>query len=707
MDKNGVSLIGNEDMDNIKVWVSNTTPIPVTFSESGSKESKKKSRILPGINASTFASLTTLEDIIPNGFMLLHNDLQLLIEKLSKSKGGGFGTALSAGTIGGVVGSAASGLISGLFSGLGDKSKDHLAQIADELNMDLTADDFRGIPEVEQVQKESFINYLKVYYMEQTASMAGKAVGSFASSAVTTFIEDTLGKLWSVFDKDKEPELPGKLESIAIELDKDLTLEYVSSDSELMEQVRTEQKKAVLNYIKLYYAEQVAGMAGETAGSFIGGIFKGAFSGLIEGTIGTLVNIFTGKKEEPESLAKIAEELTSQIKASDYVSNEEVLEVQKNAVVNYLKVYYAAQVSELATDTIGSTISGAISSTITGLITGVIDGVFGIFGGDDKEQSSKLGEIAEELTANMKSSDYINDDEVKAAQKSAVVSYLKLYYASQVAELGAEGAGTTIGTAISTTITTAAKGIINGIFSIFGGEKEAESSVQTSKLQSIVRILDNNLKAEDYVDDSAILDIQKQAIISYVKLYYDLQIEELENDNKNWLGDALGKLGEGIGNFFSGLFDKKESSPFMNAIQDIINIDSSKFKNMPEIDSVIKNHLIEAVSAVLDEQNEAILDWFSGDVDGDTEDALNKFRKAYNAAFTSSIGSIDMSNLFESGQSNRDSNISSIKDKITYTNIKLQNILNAVNELNSKLPAVTVVPVPTSSQNEDLDLLEG
>ena len=32
-----------------------------------------------------------------------------------------------------------------------------------------------------------------------------------------------------------------KLESIAIELDKDLTLEYVSSDSELMEQVRTEQ----------------------------------------------------------------------------------------------------------------------------------------------------------------------------------------------------------------------------------------------------------------------------------------------------------------------------------------------------------------------------------------------------------------------------------------------------------------------------------
>lgn len=703
MDKNGVSLIGNEDMDNIKVWVSNTTPIPVTFSDSGSKESKKKSRILPGINASTFASLTTLEDIIPNGFMLLHNDLQLIIENLSKSKSGGFGTALSAGAIGGVVGSAASGLISGLFSGLGDKSKDHLAQIADELNMDLTADDFRGIPEVEQVQKESFINYLKMYYMEQIAAMAGQAVGSFASSAVITFFEDTLNALFGAFNKDKEPELPGKLESIAIELDKDLTLEYVSSDSELMEQVRAEQKKAVLNYIKVYYAEQVAGMAGKTAGSFVGGIF----SGLIEGTIGTLVNIFTGRKEEATSLAKIAEELTNSIQVSDYASNEEVLEVQKNAIVNYLKVYYAAQISELTTDTIGSTISGALSSTITGLISGVIGGVFGIFTGNDEEQSSKLGEIAEELTANMTSSDYINDDEVKEAQRNAVVSYLKVYYASQVAELGAEGVGSTIGTAISTTITTAAKGIINGIFSIFGGEKEAESSTQTSKLQDIVKSLDNNLKAEDYADDSAILDIQKQAIISYVKLYYDLQIDELENDNKNWLGDALGKLGEGIGNFFSGLFGKKESSPFMNAIQDIINIDSSKFKNMPEIDSVIKNHLIEAISAVLNEQNEAILNWFSGDVDNGTKDALKDFRKAYNAAFTSSVGSIDMSNLFGGAQSNKDSNVSSIKDKVTTINIRLLNILNAINELNAKLPAVTVVPVPAGSQNEDLDLLEG
>lgn len=703
MDKNGVSLIGNEDMDNIKVWVSNTTPIPVTFSESGSKESKKKSRILPGINASTFASLTTLEDIIPNGFMLLHNDLQLIIENLSKSKSGGFGTTLSAGAIGGVVGSAASGLISGLFSGLGDKSKDHLAQIADELNMDLTADDFRGIPEVEQVQKESFINYLKMYYMEQIAAMAGQAVGSFASSAVITFFEDTLNALFGAFNKGKEPELPGKLESIAIELDKDLTLEYVSSDSELMEQVRAEQKKAVLNYIKVYYAEQVAGMAGKTAGSFVGGIF----SGLIEGTIGTLVNIFTGRKEEATSLAKIAEELTNSIQVADYASNEEVLEVQKNAIVNYLKVYYASQISELTTDTIGSTISGALSSTITGLISGVIGGVFGIFTGNDKEQSSKLGEIAEELTANMKSSDYINDDGVKEAQRNAAVSYLKVYYASQVTELGAEGVGSTIGTAISTTITTAAKGIISGIFSIFGGEKEAESSTQTSKLQDIVKSLDNNLKAEDYADDSAILDIQKQAIISYVKLYYDLQIDELENDNKNWLGDALGKLGEGIGNFFSGLFGKKESSPFMNAVQDIINIDSSKFKNMPEIDSVIKDHLIEAVSAVLNEQNDAILNWFSGDVDEGTKNSLKGFRKAYNAAFTSSVGSIDMSNLFGGAQSNKDSNVSSIKDKVTTINIRLLNILNAINELNAKLPAVTVVPVPAGSQNEDLDLLEG
>ena len=70
MDKNGVSLIGNDDMDGIRVWVTNNTPIPVSITGDASTTSKKI-KIFPNIEASAFTAFTTLEEIIPNGFMLI------------------------------------------------------------------------------------------------------------------------------------------------------------------------------------------------------------------------------------------------------------------------------------------------------------------------------------------------------------------------------------------------------------------------------------------------------------------------------------------------------------------------------------------------------------------------------------------------------------------------------------------------------------
>lgn len=693
MDKNGVSLIGNEDMDNIKVWVSNTTPIPVTFSDTGSKESKKKSRILPGINASTFASLTTLEDIIPNGFMLLHNDLTALLEKLGA---GGKGEALSTASatgVGAALGAGAAGLVKGLFSGFGDDSQKHLEEIAEKLNMGLTVEDFEDDPDIRAIQIDSFKSYLKTYYAEQIAAMAGQAAGSFVSEAVVSAITGVVGGLLEAVGlKDEGP--ASKLESIATDLDASFTTETITSDETAMSQVRQIQKDSMVTYLKTYYAAQISGMAGETVGNAFGGLAKG----LIEGTIGTLFNIFTDRDDEATSLAKIAETLTSMINTTELAKEKEVQDVQRNSIIQYLKLYYQSQINEMAGDTIAST----LHETIKGVLVGVLGGVFSIFSGGKKdEQANSLATIVSTLDSNLSATDYTNDDDVKKAHRDAVVNYLKIYYAAQISELAAEGVGKTVGAALEGFVDS----VSNIISGIFGGRDQEE---EKTHLQTIVDDITRNIKAEDYTSDETVLRLQRNTVLEYLRVYYNAQLSELKaSSDKGWFGNLLENAGESIGGFFSGLLGKDKQSPFLDAVNSIISIDPNQYRDLPEIKAEIGSHLVDAIKIVLDEQNTAIADWFSGDVDRDTQKALKDFRNAYNAAFTSSVGSIDMSNLFGGAQSNKDSNVISIKDKVTTINIRLLNILNAINELNAKLPAVTVVPVPAGSQNEDLDLLEG
>lgn len=706
MDKNGVSLIGNEDMDGIKVWVANNTPIPVSIegggASGGSSLPSKKPKIMPGIDGGSFSTLTTLEDIIPNGFMLLHNDLMSLIKALGGDGegggGGGFSIAGAAG-VGAALGAGAVGVVKGLFSGFGDESQKHLETIAEKLNLGLTVEDFEDDPDIEAIQKDSFKSYLKAYYAEQVASMAGQAVGSFVSSAAVSAITGVVGGLLEAIGlKEEGPE--DKLESMATELDKDFTIEDIKSDSILMEEILGVQKDMFVAYLKTYYAAQISEMAGEAAGNLVGGALKGIASGLVEGTIGTLVSIFTGRKEEPDSLALIAEQLTAQIDVDAMAEDQAVKDEQKKSVIQYLKLYYQAQINEMGAEMVGDTISSTLKESIKGVFTGILGGVFSIFGGDKEkqdEQAGSLSEIVEKIDATLNADDYIGDPDVVAAQKDSVLKYLKVYYDAQVAELAGEGVGKTVGAAIEGFMDSVS-GIISGIF---GGRDQEE---EKTHLQEVVDTITENIKASDYTSDETVLQLQRNTVLEYLRIYYNSQIEELQSSSeKSWFADVLGDLGDAVGGFFSGLFGKEEEqTPFMKAINQILVIDPNKYKDLPEIDQTIEDHIVTAIGLVLDEQNEAILDYFSGDVDGKTKDALKDFRSAYNAAFARSINSINMSNL--TANIGKDP-IGDISRTVTTINIRLLNILNGVNDILAAIPPLIPVSVPVSTTTDE-ELLE-
>lgn len=669
MDKNGVSVSNpsTEDMDSLKVYVANTTPIPVQsegidelvayLKDSSSANdtptsiltsSKNGPKMYPGIGLSGFTGLTTLIDIIPNGFILIHNDLMKLIGD-GENSGGGLLSGIAKGgaaglgaAAGGFIGGAAGGLVSGLFTGLSGGTSSHMKEITDQLDSELTADDFRDDPEVKAAQKEAFVSYLKTYYFEQTAALGGSAVGQAIGQGVVGVVEGVVGGLLDLVGLGQKDSLA----AIAEKLDEQLTYESVASDANMMDQVIQVQHESVISYLKVYYAAQVSQMAGETAGNFVGGLLKGALNGVIEGVIGSVLDLFDANKEAT-TLATIADTLTQQIKIEDFVGDPDVLETQHEAVINYLKVYYAAQVSQMAGETAGNFVGGLLSGAITSLVEGILGPVFDLFNKDDQAQS--LATIADTLTQAIDVNEYIDDDSVKEVQKNAILSYLRIYYSSQVSQLASDEVKNNIVNSLGNVISGAVEGVVGAVFSIFGKDKEDQStSTFASKVQSLITTIDQNLSVSDLSQDADILKAQSDAVKAYVNIYYAGQIAQLTTDQA---GGVLSKwasnIGEGINNFFTGLFGKKEeegTDPLVEAVNDIIAIDSSKFQNIDEINTLKKDFLLATSRSILDATKAQIIKNFKSNLDkSEINNALEGFESSYlnalseNAQFDFSI----------------------------------------------------------------------
>lgn len=650
MDKNGVSLSNpkTEDMENIQVYVANTTPIPVTSEEFKDLVSylKKedtgegsKVKINPNITLDTFKSLTTLEEIIPNGFVLLHNDLIALMgSKEGSGGGGGFNLSSIAKGLGaglGVAAVAAGGaVLESLFNGTDSETQKHMEEIITELNLELTADDFRGDPEVERIQRESFLQYLKTYYLQQTMALAGSAVGSALGEAVSSLIDSTFGKLIDLATGKEEA--PSKLAIIAEELDKGLTYESIASDTAMMDQVKVVQRNAVINYLKAYYYGQVAELVGATVGDTLGGAIgntlKGAFSGLIEGTLGTVLSLFgkNKKEDDPEAdkLATIAETLTGLIDANDYVNDEQIKEVQKKAIVNYLKAYYAGINSKLTTENIGDTISNTLSEGISGVVEGVIGGVFSIFGKKEEEaedpQITKIQSVVNTLVNNIKAEDYIGDSDIIAAQKTAILEYVKLYYAAQTSEL----LGETGGNIAANFLGSIGEGINRFFTNLFGGDK-----------------------SEETVDN------------------------------------------------------------FTYAVSEIIKIDPTQFTQDSSLNDIKKKYLFQAAEAILAKENEAIISNYKADRVGDgfegrVKEALSGFKDAYLNSLGNAMGV--SAQLTFSTPGSPISEMGAINGKVGTLITQLSTALSVLRgiERNTAVPSNNVI-VTNSGSNIDEELLRG
>lgn len=461
---NGLTSIlkgsGNDSIDGINVYVTNSTAIPVedenlkTFLQnqglnisSGQASGSSSINVKMDPKPSDFTSMKSLNEIVPNGFILIHND----IEALKKAMGSGGSSAassllssLTSGGIGGLVGGAVAGLAQGLFTGfIGDKTTDHMASIIDELNMDLTADDFRDDPEVEAAQHDAFIQYLKVYYLEQTAAMGGKAAGSFVSEALSTAITGTIGKLASAISGKEDQKSPGKLADIANKIDEGLTYEKVISDEGTLAEIEEVQKKAVIQYLKLYYAAQESEMAGKTVGNFvgstIGSAIEGIFSGLIGGVFGSFAKLLGNDTEYQEAqagtLESVAQKLTSNIDIDELSKDEEILDIQKESVKDYLEVFYDSMTSELRSESVGNQIGETLSSTITSFFGGLFEGVASLFGKKDEPDPNsfqgKMQTIITNLITSINTSELSEDEGLIDIQKTAVEDYVSTYFQLQ------------------------------------------------------------------------------------------------------------------------------------------------------------------------------------------------------------------------------------------------------------------------------------
>lgn len=714
---------GNSSIDDINVYVTNTSAIPVEdvnlksyLEQQGlnldaqNVTSNKKESINVRMKPSPddFVTMKSLSEIVPNGFLLIHNDLEEL-----KSKSGAGGSLLGGG-LAGLVAGATSGLISGLFDGLfGDGTKSHMNSIADELNQDLTADDFRGNPDIEQVQRDAFVQYLKVYYLEQTAALAGSAVGNFAGTAISTTIQETIK---GIFDFGAPEYTKTKLYEIAEELDKTLTIESITSSSEAMADVRDVQKDSVIAYLKTYYAAQVSEMAGATVGNFFGGAIKEALSGVIEGTIGSFLTLIGKNEKEADSLQKIADELTARINIEDFVDDPGVLKTQKDSIISYLNLYYEAQINEMSGQSKSTELGGEVKTLLTSVVDGTIGAFLELFGVNQKP-ASKLNDIADSLTEAINISDYTSDQDILDIQKDAITQYLRVYYESQINEME----GSALSQDIKDKISGAIKGFIGGVFdglaSILGIKTEENSTpVFATKVQDIISTLDTNLNVENVSKDSSVIEIQKDVILKYISVYYQTQIDQLDDaENQTWYGNLFGNIGSALNNFWTNLTGSNADSQFMVAVGDIAQINDEQvtaFSKDSDILDIKKDAVKNVISQLLKIEGNAILDhykvkdgWFSGYKDK-VNKALEGFADAYLNSISVAIGYTQSANTFNEsvGSMSPSGDISNIRGNVSTMNTRINNIYNLLQQIADNITP-SVIALPTGEEGGSDDIL--
>ena len=465
-----------------------------------------------------------LVSVIPNGFLLLHNDLQALSSPKGgkeESKDSGGKLSFLSDFVKGFAGAAAA---MALFGG-GKNTSDSLQGVIEELDADISADDYKDDPEVAATKKAAVLGYLKMYYNSQTASLAGEAVGNAASSAVTSFVTGVVGDLFNAILGREDNPSATSLEYIATTLDSSMTMEELglNDGGEYREVVVAEKRKAVANYLATYYGSQVASLvANETASTL-----TDVASELVGGTLRKIVEKVKGKEENSASLESFVSVLDASMSMEELglaeggEHRDTVLKEKRIATAAYLAAYYTGQVASLAANEAAGTASDVASELVGGTLRKIYDKVRG-----REEEAASLSTFVSTLDSSMTMEELglarggDRREDVLKEKRKATASYLASYYNSQIAGLKSNSAASSI----SDFAAELATGTLSKIFGKLKGTEEDSNS-----LASFVASLDSSMTMEDlgitpggkYREEIA--EEKRKATKSYLAAFYSSQ----------------------------------------------------------------------------------------------------------------------------------------------------------------------------------------
>ena len=643
MPENGVTT-PTKDMQGIEVYVKNSIPLDLSdkalseISNIGVKTLLVDSELegaLFGTGAKGKAPSITgnVEDlkkgglvgVIPNGFLLLHNDLQKLSgSEVSGEEGSSSSSKIDflgdfvkgfAGAAGVAAGAAAA---MALFNS-GTGTSESLQGVISEIDSDLNADDYKDDPEVLSVKREAVLGYLKMYYTSQTASLAGEAVGSAVSSAVTTFAKDTLNSLFSFLTGAEDSPAATSLESIANTLDSSMGIEELGlgEGGEYRESVASEKRKATAAYLAAYYVGQVANLVATDAAS----TFSDVAGELVGGTLRKIYEKIKGKEENATSLESFASELDRSMTMEELGlaeggdHREVVVKEKRIATATYLATYYASQIANLAATTTASTMSDTASELVGGTLRKIYEKLTG-----REENATSLESFASTLDSSLTMEELglseggAYREEVVEEKRKATKSYLSAFYASQVGNLYANKAADAASDAVA--------GLVTGIFTkLFSRKADKDDSV--SSLETFVTELDTSMTMEDlglakggaYREE--VVEEKRKTVSAYLKSYYaDQAAAAIES-----LGSTDGIVTGLITKTLGSLFGKAKDSDTASSLIELVNqLDADMSAGELGLEKGGKNR-----SSITDVQAEAVVSYLKAYYTSQVDSLLDNF----------------------------------------------------------------------------------
>lgn len=470
-----------------------------------------------------------LNAVIPAGFLLLHQDLDTIINSGNKdNKSSGDNSTASIISLLkpmlAVAGAAtvATGIVKGLFGGVSDDTTTHMQSIIDELNQNLTASDFKEDKTVLAAQKVGFIAYLEAYFLQQSASLlvSGtlQAIGEGAGKAVRSFFTSLFGK---ATESDKTS---NKLKEITETIIDTQTASMYTGDEAVGKAV----KIGMIAYLSTYFATQTAIMATNTfatglatsIGSSINGFIKGLFSGIFG------IQAPSRSYEHIQSIVNdlIGSQTTDTIKQGD--ESGELDAAVRSGVTYYIDAYFKAQAKSQSIDTLATSVSAAAATSVTNFL----GTLFGLSTNSGVNQNLK--DIADALITQVTVSEALGWDEIKDAKKQGVVTYIGSYFealaqaaaSSEVKESGAASAGKSVG---------------NFFASMFGGDTDSDN---IKALKGLISDLLNPQDIEALKTTDVVTQARDQGIVSYITSYFDSLGQVSSEASDKYIKEALKDL---------------------------------------------------------------------------------------------------------------------------------------------------------------------